>query len=224
MVNRSIATLSRLCASAALVVLGTTALLQITGATPAVAAGSSDGIFGWGSTPALESLPVGVTPLAVAAGWSNGYAIGSDGNLYAWGPSIDGSLGDGTGLSVNNAPVVVSLPSGVTPTAIAGGPSAGYAIGSDGNLYAWGFNGQGELGIGNHTGPDACPINGPGQSGPTVPCSTTPVRVDLPPGVTPTAIATSGAPQPRCGLCHRLGRKALRLGEWSGRAGGWQHQ
>ena len=192
MVNRSIETFSRLCASAALVVLGTTTLMQMTGATPAAAAGSSNGIFGWGTTPALESLPAGVTPFAVAAGWTNGYAIGSDGNLYAWGPNINGSLPIGEVPADATIPVVVSLPGGATPTAIAGSFDAGYAIGSDGNLYAWGWNGQGELGIGNNTGPDACPIDGFGQPGLTEPCAATPVKVDLPPGVTPTAIATSG--------------------------------
>jgi hypothetical protein len=205
MVNRSIATLSRLCAAAALVVLGTTAMLQITGAAPAAAAGSSDGIFGWGTTPALESLPVGVTPLAVAGGWNNGYAIGSDGNLYAWGPNINGSLPIGEVALDATTPVVVSLPAGVTPTAIAASFDDGYAIGSDGNLYAWGWNGQGELGIGNDTGPDACPVDGFGQPGPTGPCAATPVKVDLPPGVTPTAIATSGETESQPSSAYAIG-------------------
>ena len=60
MVNRSIAALSRLCTSAVLVVLGTTALMQMSGATPAAAAGTSNGIFGWGVTPTLETMPPGV--------------------------------------------------------------------------------------------------------------------------------------------------------------------
>jgi alpha-tubulin suppressor-like RCC1 family protein len=195
MVNRSIATVFRLCAAASLVVLGTTALLQVAGAAQAAAAGSFDGIFGWGTTPALESLPAGVTPLAVAAGETNGYAIGSDGNLYAWGPNISGSLPIGEVPVDATTPVVISLPAGVTPTAIAASFEDGYAIGSDGNLYAWGRNGDGELGIGNNTGPDACPVNGFGQPGPTEPCAATPVKVDLPPGVTPTAITTAGPGQ-----------------------------
>ena len=196
MVHRSISTLFRLSAAGALVVLGTTALLQLTSVTTVAAAASSDGILGWGSSPALESLPAGVTPSAVAAGWNNGYAIGSDGNLYAWGPNINGSLPIGEVPVDATTPVVVSLPAGVTPTAIAGAFEDGYAIGSDGNLYSWGWNGDGELGIGNNTGPDACPVDGFGQPGPTGPCAATPVKVDLPPGVTPTAITTSGGAGP----------------------------
>ncbi len=219
MVNRSIATLSRLCASAALVLLGTTALLQITGATPAVAAGNSNGIFGWGTSPALESLPVGVTPLAVAAGWTNGYAIGSDANLYAWGPNINGSLPVGEVPVDATTPIVVSFPAGVTPTAIAGGFDAGYAIGSDGNLYAWGWNGQGELGIGNDTGPDACPVNGFGQPGPTGPCAATPVKVDLPPGVNPTAIATSGETEAQPSSAYAIGSNG-KLYAWGDNSSG----
>ncbi|MBF6558145.1 MAG: hypothetical protein IVW52_18720 [Acidimicrobiales bacterium] len=206
MVSRSITSLARLSMVAALVVLGTTASLEVTGTIPATAAGSSTGLFAWGSndsgqlgdgtsvgpdscfgqpcstTPALVQLPSGVTPTAIAAGPYDAYAIGSDGHLYAWGSNQDGELGDGvSGFFNSTTPVVVSLPSGVTPTAIAASNFNGYAIGSDGNLYAWGDNFYGTLGNGT-SGPDVC--DGIGS-----PCSTTPVVVSLPSGVTPTAIA-----------------------------------
>ena len=71
------------------------------------------------------------------------FAIGSDGKLYAWGENIYGSLGNGT-TGNSYTPVLVSLPSGVTAKAIAGGATA-YTIGSDGNLYAWGHNDEGQL-------------------------------------------------------------------------------
>ena len=48
------------------------------------------------------------------------YAIGSDGNLYAWGTNVYGNLGDGS-MTDSDTPVVVSLPTGVTPKAISGG-------------------------------------------------------------------------------------------------------
>ena len=125
------------------------------------------------STPVEVSLPSGVTPTAIAAGYETGYAIGSDGHLYAWGDNIYGELGDGGGSS-SSTPVTVSLPSGVTPESVAGGGGTGYAIGSDGNLYAWGLNASGQLGDGTTTN------------------SPSPVVVSMPPGVTPTAVAGGG--------------------------------
>ena len=136
-------------------------------------------------TPVVVSMPTGVTPIAIAAGGNDAYAIGSDGHLYAWGYNVYGELGDGTdtGPSLCNSapcsatPIQVSLPSGVTPTAVASASTyAAYAIGSDDKLYAWGDNYYGELGIGSTTN------------------QTIPVQVSLPAGVTPTEIAGSGSP------------------------------
>jgi alpha-tubulin suppressor-like RCC1 family protein len=132
----------------------------------------------------LVQLPSGVTPTAIAGGFSSGYAIGSRGHLYAWGTNQDGDLGDGvSGFFDSTTPVVVSLPSGVTPTAIAASDYDGYAIGSNGKLYAWGDNFGGQLGIGTDSGPETCDSE---------PCSTKPVVVSLPSGVTATAVAASG--------------------------------
>jgi alpha-tubulin suppressor-like RCC1 family protein len=164
----------------------------------AYAIGSDGKLYAWGAnsvgglgngdttnsdTPVVVSLPAGVTPTAIAGAEQNAYAIGSDGNLYAWGNNTVGQLGNGTSCvgPCTLTPVVVSLPSGVTPTAIAADSDAAYAIGSDGKLYAWGGNSAGELGNGTSTGPDTCFIG--------VSCGTTPAPVLLPSGVTPTAIA-----------------------------------
>jgi hypothetical protein len=145
---------------------------------------NGDGELGNGSnaglstTPVAVSLPSGVTPTSIAAGASDGYAKGSNGNLYAWGDNRFGELGNGTSGGSANTPVQVSLPAGVTPTAIAGGADAAYAIGSNRSLYAWGDNEFAALGDGTDTGPDTCLVSG-------VPCSTTPVTVSLPSGSTP---------------------------------------
>ena len=154
------------------------------------AIGSDGNLYAWGGnglgqlgngttspelTPVTVSLPHGVTPTAIAAGQFTGYAIGSDGNLYAWGDGSSGQLGNGTTTSPQTKPVAVSLPTGVKPTTIAATGNTGYAIGSDGKLYAWGYGGLGSLG--NGATPDA---------------QTTPVPVSLPAGVKATAIAGTG--------------------------------
>ncbi len=141
---------------------------------------NSNGALGNGSTvansgtPVVVSLPTGVTASAIGAAQGTGYAIGSDRKLYAWGDNNLGKLGDGSTATDSFTPVVVSLPSGVTPTAVAGGYQSAYALGSDGRVYAWGDNFYGELGNGSTTN------------------STTPVPVSLPVGVTATAIAGGG--------------------------------
>ncbi len=106
------------------------------------------------STRVKVKMPSGVTATAIAAGFAHSMAIGSDHKLYAWGRDLYGELGDGTITEDSKVPVVVSMPAGVTATAITAGVADSMAIGSDGNLYAWGINADGELGDGNTTGAD----------------------------------------------------------------------
>ena len=170
--------------------VGVTATAIAAGDGTGYAVGSDGNLYAWGggspgdlgngttggsSTPVTVSLPAGVTPKAIAAGGNTGYAIGSDGKLYAWGYGSDGELGNGTTAAAQTTPVAVSLPAGVTPEAIAAGYFTGYAIGSDGNIYGWGMNNDGQLG-----------------NGATAAAQTTPVTATLPAGVTPKAITADG--------------------------------
>ena len=112
--------------------------------------GLGDRTYGW--TPNLVSLPNGVTGWkTVAAGQSHSLAISNDGGLYAWGFNAWGQLGLGQ-LDVTddqNMPVFVPFPDGVTGwKSVSAGAYHSLAIGSDGNLYAWGDNGLGQLGLG----------------------------------------------------------------------------
>ncbi|EMG36506.1 RCC1 domain-containing protein, alpha-tubulin suppressor [Desulfocurvibacter africanus PCS] len=102
------------------------------------------------------SLPARFT--AIAAGWVHSMALASDGRLWAWGDNYDGQLGDGT------KPVDKSRPVQVTESGAGQGPlpafttvatGASYhslALTADGKLWAWGDNGDGQLGDG--TKPD----------------------------------------------------------------------
>ncbi len=148
---------------------------------------NSNGQLGNGTTtdssvPIPVTLPDGVTPIAVSAGWRTSLAEGSDGNVYAWGDNQFGQLGDGTQAD-SSTPGQVSLPSGVKATAVSEGFATSLALGSNGTVYAWGANLAGQLGDGMDTGPEICGYT---------PCSTTPVPVTLPGGVTATAVSEGG--------------------------------
>jgi len=138
----------------------------------AASSSTSSPVLAWGSngngqlgngtdsytpTPAQIQLPDGASAVSVAAGGRHAYVLDPDGVLYGWGYGGDGELGSAPNAGAecpgpygpcSNTPIPISLPGGVTPTAISAGMMTGYAIGSDGNLYAWGNNDFGQLGNG----------------------------------------------------------------------------
>jgi alpha-tubulin suppressor-like RCC1 family protein len=142
-------------------------------------------------TTTSSSTPVPVSGLggatAIAAG-GNGENVGYDhtcalfsgGAVQCWGDDTDGDLGNGTNAVQTLTPVSVSNLTGAIATA------EGYfhtcALLSGGTVQCWGSNTNGQLGIGNTTGPTSCTSN---QT-----CSTTPVAVSNLTGV--TAVAAGG--------------------------------
>jgi hypothetical protein len=75
--------------------------------------------------------------------------VATDGSLYAWGYNGDGQLGDGT-TTDRSAPAEISVP-GKTFEAVSAGGAYSLAIATDDSLYAWGYNGEGQLGDGTTT-------------------------------------------------------------------------
>ncbi|WP_029126508.1 RCC1 domain-containing protein [Salinispora oceanensis] len=125
------------------------------------------------STPVNVDLPPGTEATAIAAGDDHSLALTSTGTVLAWGDNSEGQLGDGTTTN-SSTPVNVDLPPGTEVTAIAGGDDHSLALTSTGTVLAWGENNDGELGDGTTTS------------------KSTPVNVNLPAGVTITAIAAHG--------------------------------
>ena len=94
----------------------------------------------------LEHFPTRI--IRIAAGAFHTLAIDSGGTLWAWGFNGSGQLGTGTQIE-SRGPVRVSFPDG-TPriVMIAAGDGHSLAVDANGNLWAWGSNDRGQLGIG----------------------------------------------------------------------------
>ena len=128
------------------------------------------------STPSLVSLPDASGPVTqLAAGGAHSLAVTSTGQLYAFGLNEFGQLGvainSGT-PTANPTPTLVSLPGASGPvTQIAAGGDHSLAVTSTGQLFAFGLNEFGQLGIEAQSGtnsanPTASLVSLPGASGP----------------------------------------------------------
>jgi alpha-tubulin suppressor-like RCC1 family protein len=84
--------------------------------------------------------------VSIAAGMFSAYALRRDGTVWAWGGNSVGQLGTSAVDVASGVPQRVGRLSGVV--AIAAGASDGYALRSDGTVWAWGDDGLGELGTG----------------------------------------------------------------------------
>jgi alpha-tubulin suppressor-like RCC1 family protein len=100
----------------------------------------------------LEHFPPNTRITRIAAGAFHTLAIDGGGSLWAWGANDNGKLGNGTKFD-SHGPARVSFPTG-TPgiVMIAAGGAHSLAVDANGNLWAWGANGRGQLGIGKEMG------------------------------------------------------------------------
>ena len=100
------------------------------------------------NVPTQVVMPPGVTFSGLDSGWLHICALGSDGKAYCWGHGGNGALGTGEKGVDHAAPAAVSMPAGVTFTAISAGAEFTCALGNDLNAYCWGLNLGYNLGIG----------------------------------------------------------------------------
>jgi alpha-tubulin suppressor-like RCC1 family protein len=102
-----------------------------------------DNTFVARSTP-VTTFAGGNNWKSVASGYEHAAAIKTDGTLWTWGVNGDGRLGNNT-TTVINTPVTTIL-GGNDWKSVAGGNYYTIALKTDGTLWTWGRNSEGQLG------------------------------------------------------------------------------
>ncbi len=146
---------------------------RVSGAVRACAGTSTTGfvvvedgsLFSWGGgvfdqLGRVTSLQADAIPSAVAISGVTGVATGArhacalgQGAVHCWGQNDHGQLGTG-GKADEWLPARVVLPADVYPVAVAAGGNDSCIIAADGDVYCWGANGSGQLGVGTPSGRD----------------------------------------------------------------------
>ena len=131
------------------------------GATNAVLALKTDGtLWAWGAnqfgnigdnTAVAKSSPVQVGALttwaAISTGYNQNFAIKTDGTLWGWGYNgLKGALGVGTAALSDYRSSPVQVGALTTWANVSSGFGMGAARKTDGTIWGWGYNTQGQVG------------------------------------------------------------------------------
>jgi alpha-tubulin suppressor-like RCC1 family protein len=112
-----------------------------------------DGLFftGISTTPVTVKIPAGTKITAIRAGCNFGLALTSTGSVLAWGSNPGGVLGTASTAGAIFKPIPVQFPPGTKIKGISAGSDYSLAVTTAGAVYAWGDNGNGQLGDGTTT-------------------------------------------------------------------------
>lgn len=127
----------------------------------------SNGRLGTGDYQTVQVRPLSVTfagedigPVVSANMWGGGcHILTESGDVWGWGFNNEGQVGDNSTVQrnypkplhwgSNPKPRIIKMAN--TDNGYAGGSTSIYAIDDQANLWVWGYNGYGQLGVGNTT-------------------------------------------------------------------------
>ncbi|XP_006043315.3 E3 ISG15--protein ligase HERC5 isoform X1 [Bubalus bubalis] len=87
--------------------------------------------------------------IQITCGDYHSLALSKGGELFAWGQNLDGQLGVGRIFASTSTPEIVENLSGVPLVQISAGEAHSMALSMSGNVYSWGRNDCGQLGLGH---------------------------------------------------------------------------
>ncbi|MDX1250997.1 MAG: Ig-like domain-containing protein [Gammaproteobacteria bacterium] len=127
------------------------ATINTTGLATGVAAGTTaitaaSGTMSGSATLTVTGGGAGGGWKVVSAGHGHTVAIKTDGTLWAWGWNSYGQIGDGITGGLRTTPTRIGTAN--TWAAVTAGEVHTVALQTDGTLWAWGYNGVGQLGDG----------------------------------------------------------------------------
>lgn len=90
------------------------------------------------------------TIVQIACGSHHSMALTKEGEVYAWGQNNCGQVSNGIGTNQSAPRKVNTALAGKVVVSIACGQTSSMAVTDVGEVYGWGYNGVGQLGIGNY--------------------------------------------------------------------------
>ncbi|ETN60080.1 RCC1 domain containing 1 [Anopheles darlingi] len=93
------------------------------------------------------TFPRHVRVLKIASGFEHSLLLTRNGDVYSWGSGLRGQLGNGEISTSQDQPKLIDALAGVKIVDIAAAGWHSAAVSAFGDLYTWGWNNQGQLGL-----------------------------------------------------------------------------